>query len=189
MVALTGIERVNVRCRYLHSLASTCKHVQTLACDVRRTPPRSRVGSLRGRSGGKHFLIAAACPASLWRQFSTPTFPSHRRPPGDMIGSRRFPLSASGPTGPATQSSARGFIPGLAADPRGNARDVHRSGISRLLPRFSAGTDLQPALLSQQINDFERVSVVLNEGVECEADRFTMGDLVPIAYDTVDGLA
>src|SRR5450759_3064412 len=35
--------------------------------------------------------------------------------------------------------------------------------------RMATGTDLQPTLPSQQINDFECVSVVLDEGVECEA--------------------
>ena len=49
--------------------------------------------------------------------------------------------------------------------------------------------DLHTALTSQQINDFDCVSIVLQEGVEREAHRFTVCDFVPISDDTVDGLA
>jgi len=46
-------------------------------------------------------------------------------------------------------------------------------------------TSLQAALLSKEVNYFERVAIVLTEGLEAQANRFAVRDLVSVPYDTL----
>ena len=45
---------------------------------------------------------------------------------------------------------------------------------------------LKAALLSQELNDFKRISVVLAEGSETQPHRFPMSDLMAISHNTVN---
>ena len=44
-------------------------------------------------------------------------------------------------------------------------------------------------MLSKQIDNFEGVSIILNESMKSESDRFTVRDLMPVVNDAVNGLA